>query len=175
MSSIEGQKSLEKLEEIEKETKYLHDKRFEKIEKEIMDINEKIDKTFGNVREELKTSLNSLSKELYELKIDYEMTKGSLFKTIEKMEELPNAINSLEKTIITINMNLDLNTKKTEELQDMIKANTDAMSEKIKNVEKNVFTIKDKTKFDWMEWIKSMIPLLISSGIVYLIMQLIQG
>ena len=115
MSSVEGQKSLEKLEEIEKETKYLHDKRFEKIEKEIMDINEKIDKTFGNVREELKTSLNSLSKELYELKIDYEMTKGSLFKTIEKMEELPNAINSLEKTIITINMNLDLNTKKTEE------------------------------------------------------------
>ena len=49
---MEGQKSLEKLEKLEEETKYLHDKRFEKIEKEIMDINDKIDKSFGSVREE---------------------------------------------------------------------------------------------------------------------------
>lgn len=173
-----------------------HEERFERIELEILEINKKIDKTIGSLREELKSSLESLSREFYELKLDYEVSKNSIYRTMEKMEELPDVITSLEKTIISINVNLDANTKQTEDLHIMMDKSMAAMStkmkesinqmettmnnnmtqvgEKISLINKEVGAIKEKSKFDWQDWIKSMIPVLLTAGITYLILSLIR-
>lgn len=173
-----------------------HEERFERIELEILEINKKIDKTIGSLREELKSSLESLSKEFYELKLDYEVSKNSIYRTMEKMEDLPDVITSLEKTIISINVNLDANTKQTEELHTMLDKSMTAMSNKVKDsisqiettmnnnmaqmgekigtINKEVTAIKEKSKFDWQDWIKSMIPVILTAGITYLILSLIK-
>jgi len=116
----------------------------------------------AKVKEELLEDYEKLSKDFFALQKDYEVTRSFTQNTLKKLDKLPDVIQSLRETIITINLNLDVNTKTTEELKTNI---GDIKSELRKEQEKG--------KFDFVSWIRdAILPALIIGGMVYMVLQM---
>lgn len=136
----------------------LNEERFERIEKTLDKLNKAIDSTNIN----LSLDIKELSEDFSKLKEDYIATKNSVFTTVKKLDAVPEAINNLEKTLIQVSNNLSNNANKTELLH-----------EKFIVLEKRVDDNEEKSKFDIWKFIQSLIPSLLTGGIIYALMRFV--
>ena len=138
----------------------LNEERFKRIEQLLDKLSETVDTKNAALSEDIK----KLTEDFNSLKEDYIAIKSSFFTTVKILDGVPDAINNLEKTLITLNNNIKNNHIKT-----------DILFDRISNLEAKVSKNDEKSKFDIMAFIKDKIlPYIIVSGITYGIMQLIK-
>lgn len=136
-----------------------NNERFKRIEETVEKLSALVDKNNINVcidLEKLKDDLNAL-------KQDYAVTKSGIIKTMKKLEDMPDAINNLEKTLIILSQNIENNDKKTDEI-----------GKNVENLRKKVSENEEKGKFDIISYVKSLIPYIIEAGIIGIIVKLIK-
>lgn len=84
-------------------------------------------------------------------------------------ERTAETLNSITNTLTKMNLSIETTNRRVEELS---KGQDDIRNE-MKSVNERIETVDDKTKFDWAGLItKTLIPILLSGGIVYLILNL---
>ena len=137
----------------------LNEERFERIERLLDKLSNTIDIKNAALSEDIK----KISEDFNKLKEDYIATKNSVFTTVKKLDGVPEAINNLEKTLINLNNSIINNDSKT-----------DSIDKKLSNLKAHVYEDEERSKFDILTFLKSLIPSLITGGIVFAITQAIK-
>lgn len=164
---MDGEKEMERIKFENKNPIYdMNEKRFDKIENEINKLGERIDCDVKNIEEEFKDIFEKLKEDFNKLKQDYEINKETLLNTIRHLDKLPDVVSELKEAVIRLDANTQNSNDRYSEFKD-----------DIKNIQQKIEKIDDKSKFDFLTWVKnSLLPILITTGItIFLVASKVQG
>lgn len=136
----------------------LNEERFRRIEENLNSLSNMVDKNNQNACENIK----KIEEYINEFKEDYIATKNNAFKTIDELKGVTGALNNLEKALINMNNSILNNDTKI-----------DLVNDKITAIEKKIEKNDEKGKFDIIGFLKSLIPSLLTGGIVYFILTIL--
>jgi len=108
--------------------------------------------------------ISNLEEKMGNLSKDSAVSTAIIDRFSESIDKLFKTLDDLNATLQTVQISMV-------SMQSEIKSNATAVS----NLQTKVDSLEDNSKWDWQKWIKTIIPILITSGVIYGIVRLIEA